>query len=69
MFGSPVERIGQRVGLRLLEEHRVLDDRAGLLRYAVEQPAVVVAVEARLGVVDRERADELIVEEQRADER
>ena len=26
------QRIGQRVGLRLFEEHRVLDDGAGLLR-------------------------------------
>ena len=53
------QRIGQRVLLRLLEEHRVLDDGAGLLRDAVEQPAMIVAVEGRLGVIDRQRADEL----------
>ena len=41
------QRIGQRVFLRLLEQHRVVDDRGRLLRHAVEQPAVIVAVERR----------------------
>ena len=63
------ERVRQRVFLRLLEQHRVVDDRRGLLRHAIEQPAVIVAVERGVGVVDRQRADEPLVEHQRADQR
>ena len=63
------QRIGQRIFLRLLEHDRVVDDRGGLLGDAVEQPAVIVGVDRRLGVVDGDRADEPLVEEQRADER
>jgi hypothetical protein len=66
---QPRQRVGQRVLLRLLEQHRVVDDGGRLLRDAVEQPAVVVAVERGVDVVDRQRADEALAEHQRADER
>ena len=38
------ERIGQRIFLRLFEDDRVVDDGGGLLRNAIEQPAVIVGV-------------------------
>ncbi len=63
------QRVGQRIFLRLLEHHRVVDDRRRLFGDAVEQPAVIVGVDRRLGVVDRDGPDEPLVEEQRADER
>ena len=69
VFGSAGQRIGQRIFLRLLEHDRVVDDRGGLLGDAVEQAAVIVGVDRRLGVVDRDRADEALVEQQRADQR
>ena len=63
------QRVGQRVFLRLLEHDRVVDDGGGLFAHAIEQPAVVVGVAARVDVVDRQRADEPLVEHQRADQR
>ena len=69
VFGRPGQRIGERIFLRLLEHDRVVDDRGGLLAHAIEQPAVVVGVAARVDVIDRQRADEPLVEHQRADQR
>jgi hypothetical protein len=63
------QRVGQRIVLGLLEHHRVVDDRGGLLGDAVEQPAVVVGVDRHLGVVHGDCADEPLVEHQRADQR
>ena len=63
------QRIGQRVFLRLLEHHRVVDDRGRLLGDPIEQPPVIVGVDRPVGVVDRDRPDEAFVEHQRADER
>ena len=37
-----------------------------LLRHAIEQPAVIVAVERGVDMVDRQGADEPLVEDQRA---
>ena len=66
---QPGQRIGQRVFLRLLEQHRVVDDRGRLFRDAVEQPTMIVAIERGVDVVDRQRADEAFAEEQRAHQR
>ena len=63
------QRIGQRVVARLLVEHRVPDDRRGLFADTVEEPAVVIAVERWVDVIDAERADEAIVELERAHQR
>ena len=52
--------------MRLLEDDRVVDDRRGLFAHAIEQPAMVVAIEARRRVVHGQRADDAIAEEQRA---
>ena len=61
--------IGQRLLLRLLEDDRVLDDGRRLLRDTVDQPSMVVAVVVRLGVIDREGADEPVVGDEGTDER
>ena len=66
---KPGQRIGQRVFLRLLEQHRVVDDGRGLLGDAIEETAVIVPIERRGEVIHRERADEALVEQQRADQR
>ena len=63
------QRIGQRIFLRLLEHDRVVDDGRGLLADAIEQPAVVVGVEIRLGRIHGECADEAIAEHQRRHQR
>ena len=52
------QRIGQRIFLRLLEDDRVVDDGAGLLGDALEQPAVILGVVVRLDVIERQAADE-----------
>ena len=62
------QRVGQRVLLRLFEDDRVVDDGGGLFADAVQEPAVVVGVAAGVDVVDREGADEPLVEDQRADQ-
>ena len=63
VFGSAGQRVGQRIFLRLLEHHRVVDDRGRLLGNPIEQPAVIVGVDRRLGVIDGDRPDEPLVED------
>ncbi len=63
------ERIRQRILLCLLEDDGVVDDRTPLLTDPLQQPPVVFAVEARLRVIHRERADQQLPEDERADER
>ena len=63
--GQPGHRVGPRILARLLEERGVVDDGRGLLADALEQPAVLIAVEAPRHVVDRDRSDEPIVEDER----
>ena len=70
---SPVrqtgERIGERVLLRLLEDDRVVDDGSRLLGDPLDQPAVIFGIAVRVDVIQRQAADELVVEEQRAHDR
>ena len=67
--GQRRERVGQRVLLRLLEDDRVVDDGARLFRDALDQAAVILGVSVRLDVEQRERSDEVVGEEERADDR
>ena len=67
-FGSAGQRIGQRIFLRLLEDDRVVDHGARLLGDPLEQTAVILGVVVRRRVIQRQAADERIVEVQRADD-
>ena len=62
------QRIGERVLLHLLEDNRVVQHRGSLFGDALEQPTVIVAIVVPLEVVQREAADERVVELQRADD-
>jgi hypothetical protein len=53
----------------LFEHDRVVDHGSRLFGDAIEQASMIVGVDRRVDVVDRNRADEPIVEHQRADER
>ena len=68
-IGQSGQRVGERILLGLLEDHRIVDDRASLLADAFEQAAMILAVEAGLDVIDRERADQPVADQERADER
>ena len=43
---QPRQRIGERVFLRLLEDDRVVNHGGSLFADAIEQPAMVVTIEA-----------------------
>ena len=62
------QRVGQRIFLGLLEHDRVVNHGGRLLADAIEEAAVIVGVEIRLRRVDRQRADEAIVEDERRDQ-
>ena len=65
---KPGQCIGVRLVLRLLEPGRIEDDRGRLLAHPPEQPPVLVGEVPGDGVIDRDPADERLLERQRAGE-
>src|SRR5437763_1204868 len=66
--GKSGQRIGERIFLRLLEHDRVMEHGAGLLADALDQAAMILAVPVLVRVIQRETADEAVVEVQGHDD-